>query len=37
LVSGFAACQLAIDRFKERMPTQKIETYQDGGVFTDGE
>ena len=28
---GFAACQHIIDRFKERLPTQKIETYQDGG------
>jgi molybdopterin synthase catalytic subunit len=27
---GFAACQYIIDRFKERLPTQKIETYRDG-------
>jgi len=27
---GFAACQYIIDQFKERLPTQKIEKYQDG-------
>lgn len=27
---GFAACQFLIDRFKERLPTEKRETYQDG-------
>jgi molybdopterin synthase catalytic subunit len=27
---GFAACQYIIDRFKESLPTHKIETYQDG-------
>lgn len=32
---GFAACQYAIDRFKEKMPTHKIETYQDGTTCTD--
>jgi len=26
---GFAACQYAIDRFKETMPTKKRETYRD--------
>ena len=26
---GFAACQYAIDRFKETLPTSKIETYAD--------
>ena len=26
---GFAACQYIIDQFKERLPTQKIEKYQD--------
>lgn len=31
---GFAACQLAIDRFKERLPTAKRETYSDGTVRT---
>ena len=29
-VEGFAACQYLIDRFKERLPTQKTETYRDG-------
>ena len=29
---GFAACQYAIDQFKQRLPTRKIETYQDGSV-----
>jgi len=29
---GFAACQYAIDRFKEIMPTRKEETYQDGSI-----
>ena len=29
---GFAACQYAIDRFKEIMPTKKKETYQDGSI-----
>ena len=24
---GFAACQFVIDQFKERLPTQKLETY----------
>jgi molybdopterin synthase catalytic subunit len=27
---GFAACQYAIDRFKEELPTTKKETYVDG-------
>ena len=30
---GFAACQYAIDRFKQQLPTQKTETYQDGGTY----
>lgn len=33
---AFAACQYAIDRFKEVMPTHKTETYQDGSVFIEG-
>jgi molybdopterin synthase catalytic subunit len=33
---GFAACQYVIDQFKERLPTHKIETYQDGSTFTQG-
>ena len=32
---GFAACQHAIDRFKQVMPTHKTETYRDGSVFID--
>jgi molybdopterin synthase catalytic subunit len=30
---GFAACQYIIDRFKESLPTHKIETYTDGSVY----
>lgn len=29
---GFAACQYVIDQFKERLPTEKTETYQNGDV-----
>ena len=29
---GFAASQYIIDRFKEMMPTQKKETYQNGSI-----
>jgi molybdopterin synthase catalytic subunit len=32
---GFAACQYVIDRFKEKMPTRKKETYEDGSICTD--
>jgi molybdopterin synthase catalytic subunit len=32
---GFAACAYAVDRFKETMPTSKLETYQDGTVCQD--
>ena len=32
---GFAACQYAIDRFKQTVPTHKTETYQDGSVQID--
>jgi molybdopterin synthase catalytic subunit len=32
---GFAACEYAINRFKKTLPTQKIETYQDGSICTD--
>ncbi|MDD5288964.1 MAG: molybdenum cofactor biosynthesis protein MoaE [Dehalococcoidales bacterium] len=32
---GFAACQYIINRFKESLPTHKIETYEDGS-FLDG-
>jgi len=31
---GFDACQYAIDQFKQRLPTQKKETYQDGTCFS---
>jgi len=31
---GLAAVQFAIDRFKEKLPTAKRETYQDGSVWT---
>ena len=34
---GFAACQFVIDRFKETLPTRKIETYQDGSIKIEGE
>jgi len=34
---GFAACQYAIDRFKQYLPTQKKETYQDGSIWVEGE
>ena len=30
---GFAACSYAVDKFKETLPTQKIETYQDGTIL----
>ena len=34
---GFAACQYAIDRFKQIMPTHKTETHQDGSIQVEGE
>ena len=34
---GFAACQYAIDRFKQNLPTHKKETYQDGSIWVEGE
>ena len=33
---AFAACQYAINRFKQVMPTHKTETYQDGSIFVEG-
>ena len=30
---GFTACQYVIDQFKERSPTEKIETYQSSSVL----
>jgi len=32
---GFAACQYAIDQFKQKLPTKKTETYQDGSVHVE--
>ncbi len=34
---AFAACQYTIDRFKQALPTHKIETYQDGSIWVEGE
>ena len=34
---GFDACQYAIDQFKQKLPTHKKETYQDGSVWIEGE
>jgi len=34
---AFAACQYAIDRFKQIMPTHKTETYKDGSIWIEGE
>ena len=34
---GFAACQYAIDQFKQRLPTRKKETYQDDSTWVEGE
>ena len=31
---GFAASQYAIDQFKQKLPTRKRETYEDGSVWT---
>jgi molybdopterin synthase catalytic subunit len=33
---AFAACQYVIDRFKESIPTYKIETYLDGSTLDGG-
>jgi len=33
---GFDACQYAIDRFKQIVPTRKKETYQDGSISSEG-
>jgi molybdopterin synthase catalytic subunit len=30
---AFAACSYAVDKFKELLPTQKVETYQDGTIL----
>jgi len=34
---GFDACQYAIDQFKQRLPTQKRETYEDGSIWVENE
>ncbi len=31
---GYAASQYAVDRFKEKLPTSKKETYTDGSIWT---
>ncbi len=33
---GFAACQYAIDWFKQIIPTKKKETYHDGSICVEG-
>jgi len=33
---GFAACQYIINQFKEKLPTHKVETYQDGSTSVQG-
>ena len=32
---GFAVCQYAIDRFKQKLPTQKREAYEDGSIWAE--
>ena len=32
---GFLACQYAIDQFKQKIPTHKKETYQDGSTWVE--
>jgi molybdopterin synthase catalytic subunit len=34
---GFAACQYAVDRFKETLPTLKKESYRDGSSHIEGD
>ena len=33
---GLAACQYVIDRFKQKLPTRKKETYEDGSIWLEG-
>ena len=33
---GFAACQYVIARFKQKLPTRKKETYEDGSIWLEG-
>ena len=30
---GLAACRYVVDRFKEKLPTRKKETYEDGSIY----
>lgn len=32
---GLAACEYIIDRFKQKLPTEKIETYQDSDILSE--
>ena len=32
---GLAACQYAIDQFKQKLPTHKREIYEDGSIWTE--
>lgn len=32
---GFAACQYAIDQFKQELPTRKRETYKNGSIWAE--
>jgi len=34
-VEGFAACQFIINRFKENLPTDKVETYADASSLSE--
>jgi molybdopterin synthase catalytic subunit len=34
---GFAACQYAVDRFKNTLPTLKKESYRDGSSYVEGD
>jgi molybdopterin synthase catalytic subunit len=34
--AGFDACRHIIDQFKQRLPTQKVETYVDGSTLVSG-
>jgi molybdopterin synthase catalytic subunit len=33
---GFAACQYVINQFKQKLPTRKEETYEDGSIWLEG-
>ncbi len=34
---GFAACQYAVDQFKQKLPTRKRGTYEDGSILVESE